>query len=47
MVFQKVLFFIFIFFNCDSLYARLNSHYEAYGYKTKKHNKITAFRKSV
>ena len=36
-----------IFFNCDSLHARLNSHYEARSYKKKKHNKIIAYRKSV
>ena len=35
------------FFNCDSLYARLNSHYEAWSYKKKKHKKITTYRKSV
>ena len=34
-------------FNCDSLHARLNSHYEAWSYKKKKHKKITAYRKSV
>ena len=39
--------FFFFFFNCDSLHARLNSHYEAWGYRKKKHNKITAYRKSV
>ena len=39
--------FLFFFFNCDSLHARLNSHYEAWGYRKKKHNKITAYRKSV
>ena len=37
----------FFFFNCDSPHARLNSHYEAWGYRKKKHNKITAYRKSV
>ena len=36
-----------LFFNCDLLYARLNSTYEAGSYKKKKHNKITAYRKSV
>ena len=35
------------FFNWDSLRARLNSHYEAWSYKKKKHKKITAYRKSV
>ena len=38
--------FVF-FFNCDSLHARLNSHYEACSYKKKKHEKIKAYRKSV
>ena len=28
-----------IFFNWDSLHARLNSHYEAWSYKKKKHKK--------
>ena len=27
------------FFNWDSLHARLNSHYEAWSYKKKKHKK--------
>ena len=40
-------FFFFFFFNSDSLHARLNSHYEAWSYKKKKHKKITAYRKSV
>ena len=35
------------FFCWDSLYARLNSHYEAWSYKKKKHKKIKAYRKSV
>ena len=34
----------FVFFNCDSLHARLNSHYEAWSYKKKKHKKIRAHR---
>ena len=33
-----------IFFNWDSLHERLNSHYEAWNYKKKKHRKITAQR---
>ena len=33
--------------NCDSLHARLNTHYEAQSYKKKKHKKIKAYRKSV
>ena len=28
-----------IFINWDSLHARLNSHYEVYSYKKKKHKK--------
>ena len=39
-------FFLF-FFNWDSLHAKLNSHYEAWSYKKKKHKKVTAYRKSV
>ena len=35
----------FFFKNWDSLHARLNSHYEAWSYKKKKHKKITACRK--
>ena len=40
-------FFVFFFGNWDSLHSRLNSHYEAWSYKKKKHEKITAYRKSV
>ena len=29
-----------IFFNWDSLHAKLNSHYEAWSYKKKKHKKV-------
>ena len=29
----------FFFLNWDSLHARLNSHYEAWSYKKKKHKK--------
>ena len=32
-------FFVFCFFNRDSLHARLNSQYEALSYKKKKHKK--------
>ena len=35
------------FFNWDSFYARLSSHYDAWSYKKKKHKKIRAHRKSV
>ena len=34
-----------IFLNWDSLYARQNSHYEAWSYKKKKNKKIKAYRK--
>ena len=37
----------FLFFNWNSLHAKLNSHYEAWSHKKKKHKKITAYRKSV
>ena len=36
-----------IFFNWDSLHARLNSHYESWSYKTKKHKEIKVYSKSV
>ena len=36
----------FFFFNWYSLHARLNSHYEAWSYKEKKHKKVKAYRKS-
>ena len=35
------------FINSDSLYARLNSHYQAWSYMKKKHKKIKAYRKSL
>ena len=38
---------ISLFFNWDSLHARLNSHYEVWRYKKKKHKKIRAHRKFV
>ena len=37
----------FSFFNWDSLYARLNKHYETWSYKKNKHKKIKAYRESV
>ena len=37
--------FFIIFFNWDSLHARLNSHYEAWSYKKKKDKKIKAYKK--
>ena len=38
-----------IFFDWDSLHARLNSHYKAWSHKKKKHKKIKikTYRKSV
>ena len=44
---KSVFFFYTYIFNWDSLHARLNSHYEAWCYKKKKHKKITAYQKSV
>ena len=41
---HKLVPFLFLI---DSLHARLNSHYEAWSYEKKKHNKITGYRKSV
>ena len=35
------------FQNWNSLHARLNSHYQAWSYKKKKHKKIKAYTKSV
>ena len=37
----------FFFFNWYSLQARLNSHYEAWSYKKRKHKKVKAYRKSI
>ena len=39
--------FFFFFFNSYSLQARLNSHYEAWSYKKRKHKKVKAYRKSI
>ena len=36
---------LYLFFNWDSLHARLNSDYKAWKYKKKKHKKIKAYRK--
>ena len=36
-----------VFLNWDSFHARLNSHYEEWSHKKKKHKKINAYRKSV
>ena len=36
-----------IFFNWDSVQARLNSHYVVSSYKKKKHKKIKAYNKYV
>ena len=35
------------FFNCNSLHSRLNSHFNAWSYKKKKHKKIKEGRKSI
>ena len=37
----------FFFFNCDSLHARLNRHYEAWSFKKRSRKKIAGYRKSV
>ena len=39
---EKPVFFIYLFFNWDSLYTRLSSHYEAQSYKKRKHKIICA-----
>ena len=39
--------FYFSFFNWDSIHATLNSHYEAWSYNKKKHEKIKTNRTSV
>ena len=36
-----------LFFNCDSLCEKLNSHYETWSYKKKKYKKIKSYRKSI
>ena len=38
---------LIFFFNWNSLHAKLNSHYEPWSYKKKKHKKIEAYRKPV
>ena len=38
---------VFDFFNWDSLHAKLNSHYETWSYKKKKHKKVKAYMKSI
>ena len=45
--FKRTIFFNYFFFNWDSLHARLDSHYEAWSCKKKKHKKIKAYMKSV
>ena len=37
----------YYYFNWDSLYARLNSHYEAWSYNKRSIKKITGYRKSI
>ena len=44
---SKTVFFFFFFFNWYSLHARLNSHYEAWSYKKRKHEKVKAYRKPI
>ena len=36
-----------LFFNWNSLHARLNNHYKAWSYNKKKYKKIKTYRKSV
>ena len=36
-----------IFLNCDSLHARLNSHYKTWSFKKREHKKIKAYMKSL
>ena len=43
---QLQLEFFLFFFNWYSLHARLNSHYEAWSHKEKKHKKVKAYSKS-
>ena len=44
---SKFKFFFVFCFNWDSLYPRLNSHYEAWSNKKKSTKKITEYRKSI
>ena len=39
--------YFFLFFDWDSLHARLNNHYKAWSYKKKNYKKIKAYRKSL
>ena len=39
--------FLFLFFNWNSPHVRLNSYYEAWNYKKKKHIKVKEYRKPV
>ena len=43
--------FFFLFFNCDSLHARLNNHYEAWSYKKRRKKSLqdteNLFRKNL
>ena len=44
---KDITFLLLLFlFNWNSLYARLNRHYNTWSYKKKKHKKIKAYRKS-
>ena len=45
--FLKYSFGELFFFNWYSLHARLNSHYEAWSYKKRKHKKVKGYGKSI
>ena len=47
LLFLSLLLLLLYFYYWDSLYASLNSHYEALSYMKKKHKIIIAYRKSV
>ena len=44
---MQSIFFYFFFINWYSLHARLNSHYEAWSYKKRKHKNVKAYRISI
>ena len=44
---MQSIFFFFFFINWYSLHARLNSHYEAWSYKKRKHKNVKAYRISI
>ena len=45
--FYFILFLFIYFFDCDSLHARLNSHYKAWSYRKRSTKKIAGHTKSV